>query len=57
VESTFANLGYRFFHIGPGGLECRARLAGSLAVDQRNYLFAPMEKVAALWKTVGPAAA
>ena len=57
VESTFANLGYRFFHIGPGGLECRAQLTGSLMEDQRNYLLAPVEKIASVWKSLRLASA
>lgn len=48
VQQTFQDLTYQFFHIGPTGLERRADLTGSLAVDQRNYLFVPAEKAAAL---------
>ena len=48
VEETFANLSYRFYHIGPDRLERRPTLTGSLAVDQRNYLFVPVEKSSAL---------
>ncbi len=49
VERTFAILAYRFYHIGPTHLERRERLTGSLAVDRRNYLFAPAEKTNALF--------
>lgn len=45
VQQTFANLGYEFHHIGPDRLERRPTLQGSLAVDQRNYLLVPAEKV------------
>ncbi len=44
VQQCFQDLSYQFFHIGPTGLERRADLTGSLAVDQRNYLFVPAEK-------------
>jgi len=48
VEETFAALEYQFLHIGPDRLERRPHLRGSLAVDQRNYLFAPVEKIETL---------
>lgn len=48
VQTTFETLGYQFFHIGPDCLTRRPSLQGSLAVDQRNYLFAPAEKFASL---------
>jgi FkbM family methyltransferase len=48
VEQTFKELTYQFYHIGPEGLERRPNLTGSLAVDQRNYLFVPAEKASAM---------
>jgi methyltransferase FkbM-like protein len=48
VERTFMDLSYDFYHIGPRWLQRRVVLRGSLAEDQRNYLFVPEEKVDAL---------
>lgn len=56
VQQTFASLAYQFFHIGPDRLERRPCLQGSLAVDQRNYLFVPVEKVSVLTSICGQAA-
>lgn len=44
LQQTLQALNYRFFHIAPEGLTRRESLHGSLAVDQRNYLFVPAEK-------------
>jgi FkbM family methyltransferase len=48
AQQMMEALAYVFFHIAPAGLEKRATLSGSLAVDQRNYLLAPREKEAEL---------
>lgn len=45
LQAIFQSLNYRFYHIGPNGLEARDALHGSLAVDQRNHLLVPAEKV------------
>ena len=51
LQQTFENLDYQFFHIGPTCLEQHPRLRGSVAVDERNYVFVPAEKQAMLVKT------
>lgn len=56
VQQMMQSLDFRFFHIGPNGLERHEQLQGSLAVDQRNYLLAPSEKVPLLLELCAKAA-
>jgi FkbM family methyltransferase len=44
VQESLHGLGYRFYHITPQCLQLHAELRGSLNVEQRNYLFVPIEK-------------
>jgi hypothetical protein len=44
VQDTLEGLGYLFFHIQPACLMRHPHLLGCLGVDQRNYLFTPVEK-------------
>ncbi len=48
IQDTLQAQQYLFYHITPECLVRHPRLQGSLNVQQRNYLFAPIEKIAAL---------
>lgn len=56
LQGRMHSLEYQFFHVTPNCLVRHYELAGSLAVDHRNYLFVPREKaglVANLCETAG----
>ena len=48
LEQSLRSLNYGFYHITPERLHRHAHLQGSLNVEQRNYLFVPAGKEAAL---------
>lgn len=55
VQHALQSLHYHFYHITPECLERRYQLHGSLNVEQRNYLFVPIEKVCWLMDLCGKA--
>jgi hypothetical protein len=56
VQESLRALGYHFYHITPERLERHDQLHGSLNVEQRNYLFVPIEKANWLVAICGKAA-